>query len=171
MLFPHLEVIIILMSVKPTPASTPAVYCAQTLIFKLIFYLSLTKSFQPVFMSILHWTAICFNKNKTGDWFFWKTKSWIWSRSWCLIPLETGKTMCVRSKSDVSDGPLKMYDIVYFDNDEVTGCFTACPLCPGGESRVIRPERWSYVTSKIEFWYEDQRVCQGQIKGGCGAEN
>jgi hypothetical protein len=68
-------------------------------------------------------------------------------------------------KLKVTDGPLKVYDMkVYFDNDEVQDISIRNRIPQGGESRIIDLKGGLRHLKKIEFWYETKGFARGKAR-------
>jgi hypothetical protein len=68
-------------------------------------------------------------------------------------------------KLKVTDGPLKVYDMkIYFDNDEVQDISIRNRIPQGGESRIIDLQGGLRHLKKIEFWYETKGFARGRAR-------
>ncbi len=68
-------------------------------------------------------------------------------------------------KLKVTDGPLKIYDMkVYFDNDEVQDVSIRNQIRKGGESKMIDLSGGLRHLKKIEFWYETKGFARGRSR-------
>lgn len=117
-------------------------------------------------------SAFVSTKSKTGDWFFLEDKKVGFGVDHDVIHFGNWKDDVRQIKIRVTDGPLKMYDMkVYFDNDEVQDVSLRARFAQGGESRVIDLNGGLRHLKKIEFWYETKGFARGRSRVAVWGKN
>lgn len=110
-------------------------------------------------------SAFVSSKNKPGDWFFLEDKKVGFGVDHDVIHFGNWKDDVRQIKIRVTDGPLKMYDMkIYFDNDQVQDVSLRSRFAQGGESRVIDLNGGLRHLKKIEFWYETKGFLRGKSR-------
>jgi len=101
----------------------------------------------------------------TGPWRFIEDKKVSFGVDHDVIQMGNSKDEFRFLKLRVTDGPLRVYDMkVYFDNDQVQDVSLRMLIPQGGESRVINLNGGLRKLKKIEFWYETTGFREGKSR-------
>lgn len=105
------------------------------------------------------------NASKDGDWFFLEDKKVGFGVDHDVIHFGNWKDDVRQLKLKITDGPLKMYNmVIYFDNGSTQNVSMRFRFALGSESRVIDLDGGLRHLSKIEFTYETKGFARGRAR-------
>ena len=110
--------------------------------------------------------------NKAGDWFFLGDKKVGFRADHDVINFGNWRDDVRQLKLKITDGPLKMYNmIIHFDNGATQNIELRNRFAQGSESRVIDLDGGLRHLTKIEFWYETKGFVRGKSKVAVWGKN
>lgn len=110
-------------------------------------------------------TAFTSVKKVNGDWFFLEDKKVGFGVDHDVIHFGNWKDDVRQIKLKVTDGPLRMYNmIIHFDNGTTQSVELRNKFNAGTESRIIDMNGGLRHLTKIEFWYETRGFARGKSR-------
>lgn len=110
-------------------------------------------------------TAFTSVKKVNGDWFFLEDKKVGFGVDHDVIHFGNWKDDVRQIKLKVTDGPLRMYNmIIHFDNGSTQSVELRNKFNAGTESRIIDMDGGLRHLTKIEFWYETRGFARGKSR-------
>ena len=112
------------------------------------------------------------SKNKAGVWFFLGDKKVGFGADHDVINFGNWRDDVRQLKLKITDGPLKMYNmIIHFDNGATQNIELRNRFAQGSESRVIDLDGGLRHLTKIEFWYETKGFVRGKSRVAVWGKN
>ncbi len=131
----------------------------------------LTTIFYSIAMAAVFSLTASFTTTKTsqtakaGDWFFLEDKKVGFGVDHDVIHFGNWKDDVRQLKLRITDGPLKMYNmVIYFDNGTTQNVSMRFRFAQGSESRVIDLDGGLRHLTKIEFTYETKGFARGRAR-------
>ncbi len=110
-------------------------------------------------------TAFTPVKKVNGDWFFLEDKKVGFGVDHDVIHFGNWKDDVRQIKLRVTDGPLRMYNmVIHFDNGTTQAVELRNKFNAGTESRIIDMDGGLRHLTKIEFWYETRGFARGKSR-------